>query len=73
MGWRAAAYGHLGRIEEARRCAETFVRSVRSYWRGDPSAGPSEYVNWLVDISYLRREEDVERLREGLRRAGLPA
>lgn len=73
MAWRAAAYGHLGRLEEARRCAETFVQSVRSYWRGDPSAGPSEYVNWLVDVSYLRREEDVERLREGLRRAGLPA
>jgi tetratricopeptide (TPR) repeat protein len=73
MAWRAAAYGHLGRMEEARRCAETFVQSVRSYWRGDPSAGPNEYVNWLVDVSYLRREEDMERLREGLRRAGLPA
>jgi TolB-like protein/class 3 adenylate cyclase/Tfp pilus assembly protein PilF len=73
MAWRAAALGHLGRMEEARRCAETFVQSVRSYWRGDPSAGPSEYVNWLVEVSYLRREQDVVRLREGLRRAGLPA
>jgi adenylate cyclase len=73
MAWRAAAYGHLGRIEEARRCAEMFVQSVRSYWRGDPAAGPSEYVNWLVDVAYLRRNEDAERLREGLRLAGLPA
>jgi tetratricopeptide (TPR) repeat protein len=73
MAWRAAACAHLGRIEEARRCAETFVQSVRSYWRGDPAAGPREYVDWLVDISYLRRDADMARLREGLRQAGLPA
>jgi tetratricopeptide (TPR) repeat protein len=73
MAWRAAAYGHLGRIEEARQCAATFVESVRSYWRGDPGAGPREYVDWLVDIAYLRRDIDMERLREGLRQAGLPA
>ncbi|WP_437376086.1 adenylate/guanylate cyclase domain-containing protein [Inquilinus limosus] len=73
MAWRAAAYGHLGRIEEARRCAEMFVHSVQRYWRGDPAAGPAEYVDWLVDISYLQRPEDMQRLREGLRLAGLPA
>jgi tetratricopeptide (TPR) repeat protein len=73
MAWRAAAYAHLGRLQEARQCAETFVQSVRSYWRGDPGAGPREYVDWLVDVAYLRRDRDAERLREGLRRAGLPA
>ena len=73
MAWRAAAYAHLGRIDEARACATTFVASVRGYWRGDPGAGPKDYVDWLVDVSYLRREADTDRLREGLRRAGLPA
>jgi len=73
MAWRTAAYAHLGRIEEARQCAETFVQSVRSYWRGDPGAGPREYVDWLVDVAYLRRDADMGRLREGLRQAGLPA
>jgi len=73
MAWRAAAYAHLGRIDEARDCATTFATSVRGYWRGDPEAGSKEYVDWLVDISYLRREADTDRLREGLRRAGLPA
>jgi adenylate cyclase len=53
MAWRAAAYGQLGRIEEARRCGELFVQSVRSRWHGHPGAGPAEYVGWLVDISYL--------------------
>ena len=74
MAWRAAAYGHLGRIEEAQRCGGVFIQSVSSLWRrGDPAAGPAEYVNWVVDVAYLRQPEDVERLREGLRLAGLPA
>ncbi|HEX2113497.1 MAG TPA: adenylate/guanylate cyclase domain-containing protein [Alphaproteobacteria bacterium] len=73
VAWRAAACAHLGRIEEARRCAEWFLEGVRQLWRGDRSAGARDYVNWLVDVSYLRRNEDAERLREGLRLAGLPA
>jgi adenylate cyclase len=73
LAWRAAAYAHLGREEEARRCAGWFLEAIRQAWRGDPTAGPSDYVDWLVDRSYLRRREDTEHLREGLRRAGLPA
>ncbi len=71
MGWRTAACGHLGRDAEARRCAGWFVQAVGRYWRGDP-AGPREYVDWFVDASCLKRAEDEERLREGLRAAGLP-
>jgi adenylate cyclase len=73
LGWWAAACGHLGREEEARRCAEWFVQAMRKAWHGNPAAGPAEYVDWLVDRSYLRRAEDAAHLREGLRLAGLPA
>lgn len=73
LAWRAAACGHLGRTEEARRCGGLFVEAVRRAWRGDPAAGPAEHVDWLVDASYLRRPEDAAHLREGLRLAGLPA
>ena len=73
MGWRTAACGHLGREDEAHRCAEWFVKAVKNCWRGDPGAGPCEYVNWFVDVSCLRCAEDEERLRQGLRAAGLPA
>jgi adenylate cyclase len=73
MAWRAAALGHLGQLDAAYRCSEVFVQSVRSYWKGDPEAGPREYVNWLVDLAYLHRSEDEGRLRDGLRLAGLPA
>ena len=36
MGWRTAACGHLGREDEAHRCAEWFVKAVKNCWRGDP-------------------------------------
>ena len=72
MGWRTAACGHLGWEDEARRCAGWFVRAVGRYWRGDP-AGPREYVDWFIDVTSLKRVEDEERLRDGLRAAGLPA
>ncbi len=73
LAWWAAACGHLGRAEQARRCGGLFVEAVRRAWRGDPAAGPAEYADWLVDVSYLRRPEDEAHLREGLRLAGLPA
>ena len=73
LAWWAAACGHLGRTEEARRCGELFVAAVRQAWRGDPAVGPAEYVDWLVDVSYLQRPEDAAHLREGLRLAGLAA
>jgi TolB-like protein len=69
----AAAYGHLGLRDEADRYAGIFLHSVKEVWRGDPSAGPAEYVSWVVDVSLLRRREDEEHLRSGLRLAGLPA
>ena len=69
----SAAFGLLGRAEPAQRCARWFLEGVRDVWRGDPNAGPSEYVDWFVDTSYLRRPEDEALLREGLRLAGLPA
>ena len=60
MAWRAAAYGHLGRIEEAQRCGELVIQSLSSLWRGDPTAGPEDYVDWLIDRSFLRQPEDVD-------------
>ena len=73
MAWRAAAYGHLGRIEDAQRCGELVIQSLTGLWRGDPTAGPADYVDWLIEKSFLRQPGDVERLRGGLRLAGLPA
>jgi hypothetical protein len=73
MAWLAAAYGLIGRSDLAEQCAAWLVEGLGQAWRGDPNAGSREYVEWLVDNFYLRRPEGEELVREGLRRAGLPA
>jgi tetratricopeptide (TPR) repeat protein len=73
LGWRVAAYGHQGRLTEASGLGEELIREIGSHWRGDPSAKPSDYMDWIVWYSLLERSADRERLRTGLRLAGLPA
>jgi TolB-like protein/Tfp pilus assembly protein PilF len=73
MAWKAASYGHLGRIAEARTSGALFTEAVRSMWIGDPAAEIRDYVDWVVDVAYLRELKDSDRLRAGLRLAGLPA
>jgi hypothetical protein len=73
MGWRVAAYAHLGRLDHAASSGEELVREIAAQWRGDPAARPSDYVDWVVWTSVLEKSADVERLRAGLRLAGLPA
>ena len=73
LAWWAAACGLLGREDEARRCVAWFIDAMREAWRGDSSAGPAQYVDWVVERSFLSRADDSAHLREGLRLAGLPA
>ncbi|PWI49862.1 hypothetical protein B5K03_33840 [Rhizobium phaseoli] len=73
MAWRAASYAYLDRLGDAEKCAGVFLKAVSTRWSRDEAGGAAEYVNWLVDVSYLSEERDVSRLRNGLRRAGLPA
>jgi adenylate cyclase len=78
----AAAYGHLGRIEEAQFAmeAQNLVRETRGAQRPD-SAVLQEGVSTFmlgpysledVDLWLFQESSDRERLREGLRIAGVP-
>jgi tetratricopeptide (TPR) repeat protein len=73
LGWRVAAYGHLGLTAEAARWGDELVRGMGSHWKGNPDAGPADYMDWVVWSSLLEQPEDQECLRAGLRLAGLPA
>jgi adenylate cyclase len=59
--WRAAAAGQLGRTEEARAAAAQVLRL-------DPGFTISRWMHFVR----LARQEDAERLADGLRKAGLP-
>lgn len=70
LGWLVAALGHQGAAEEAGRRAAELVAAIGRRWQGDPDADAAARLSWLVDTYPLRRAEDVEHLRDGLRRAG---
>ncbi|ANY81209.1 hypothetical protein BB934_25810 [Microvirga ossetica] len=72
-GWLVAALAHQARLDEAARRGEELVREIACHWCGDPGAGPSDYVDWIVWSSLLQHAADMERLRVGLRLAGLPS
>jgi tetratricopeptide (TPR) repeat protein len=73
LGWRVAACAHAGRLDEAARLGEQLEREIASHWQGDSGASASAYVDWVVWFSLLEHAADEERLRAGLRLAGLPA
>jgi hypothetical protein len=70
-GWRAAAYAHLGRKQEAADKAAAFVRNIAAIWRGRPDATPKDYGRYFVDLIPLKRREEKEIMETGLRLAGL--
>ncbi len=69
--WKAAAHALLGDHAKAQIEAERFKSNLRAAWRGDPKAGPAEYVEWLMSFSPFYRAEDREHLLLGFKLAGL--
>ena len=69
--WRAAAYAHLDRMQEAADKAAAFCRNIAAIWKGEPNATPADYGRWLVRIIPIRRREEQEIMQTGLRLAGL--
>ena len=70
--WRAAAFAHIGNIDEATEEASRFLAGIRPNWFGERPATDETIVRWLLHLYPISRREDWERLRDGLRRAGLP-
>lgn len=71
--WHAAAAAKAGREAEARRQGEAFLAHAREVWAGEPEAGPSAQLGWVLESLPFRHEADALHFREGLRLAGLPA
>jgi hypothetical protein len=70
--WRAAALAYLGRAEEAAEDASRFLEQVRANWFGSEPATDEAIMRWMLHLYPMSRREDWERLRDGLRIAGLP-
>jgi TolB-like protein len=71
--WKAAALGHLGRTAEAKAEGRRFVELIRSNWHGRCPPEDEAIAAWLLHCFPIRERESWERLRDGLRLAGVPA
>jgi DNA-binding SARP family transcriptional activator len=71
-GWKTAALVQLGRKEEARAEAQRFLNIIRSAWLGGVPPTDLAITRWLLHAHPIARHADWERLRDGIREAGLP-
>jgi DNA-binding SARP family transcriptional activator/TolB-like protein len=71
-GWGAAALFHLTQKSDAGEEAQRFLADARTYWVGEPSPTDTAITRWFLHLYPIRRREDWERLRDGLRGAGVP-
>jgi DNA-binding SARP family transcriptional activator/TolB-like protein len=70
--WRTAALAHLGFMADAAAEGERFLSRVRANWFGLEPPADAAIVRWLLHLYPIRQPADWERLRDGLRAAGLP-
>ncbi len=68
----AAAYGHLGREDEAQAALKRLTDGVQISRGATPGTNAQPRVSDIVAQFAFRRPQDRERLAEGLRKAGLP-
>ena len=70
--WRASALAHLGRTAEAAAEGARFLSRTRAHWFGAEPPTDEAIVGWLLHLYPIRHRNDWERLRDGLKSAGLP-
>ncbi len=70
--WRAAALAHLGKREASAAEAARFLARIRANWFGEAEPSDEAIMRWLLHLYPIARRADWERLRDGLRDAGLP-
>lgn len=69
--WKAAALHHLGRQTEAEKAAEQFLHLVRQHWVKPGQPDDRDISGWLLQCFPIRSKPALERLRAGLKGAGI--
>ena len=72
LGWKCAALGMMGDARAADDAGE-FLDRIRESWVPPQPPTDAEAVSWFVEIFPFAKGAQRDHLREGLRRAGLPA
>ena len=69
--WRAAALAQLGRDDDAASEASRFLDSIRQSWFGSVPPTDDAISRWFLYCHPISSSEHWERLRDGVRRAGV--
>lgn len=70
-GWQVAGLAHLGRVDEARLMAQSFVTDTMANWHGETVPDERAVVRWFLQCFPLAHSDVRERLKHGLAVAGL--
>lgn len=71
LGWKCAAAGHMGN-GQAKAITEDFIERTTERWSTSKSPTPADIARWFLHIFPFGREQERQRLKEGLELAGLP-
>jgi adenylate cyclase len=71
-GWLAASYANAGRLEEAKRTLEEFLRVAQSDMALFPGRSLKDWEQYWHGALEYRDAEDFDHLFDALRKAGLP-
>jgi hypothetical protein len=72
MYWLAASYTHLGRMLEAHDRLQEFLRLAQRDMTDFPGQDAQQWTNYLSRTNFYKEQRDLNRLLDGLRKAGLP-
>jgi TolB-like protein len=72
MYWLAASYAHVGRTGEAQVRLQEFLRLAERDMTNFPGQDAQQWMNYLSRTNYYKEQRDLDRLLNGLRKAGLP-
>jgi tetratricopeptide (TPR) repeat protein len=65
-GWKAAALGRLGRLEEREGALQDLLSAAKSAWAGPVDPSRRDIISWFLDAFPLRRLDDRRNLAESL-------
>jgi TolB-like protein/DNA-binding SARP family transcriptional activator/Flp pilus assembly protein TadD len=71
-GWLALSLAQAGRIEEAQAVLRKFLEVARTDMVNCPGDRVQDWIEFWRGATQYRNESDFDRVREGLRKAGMP-
>ena len=71
-GWRAISFAALKNQTKCKEAGQELLKLAKSNWVGDPIEADQQISHWFLSSFPLRSEATLQKMKEGLRYAGIP-